>query len=302
MSIFKAVGGIIGSIFSDDDEIAEEYLQKALKEITDIKPQQLKDLVYKAKHYADALRAKPIDQQMTELNKLKADNENARYQRTALRKWEAIASAGGNDATATAQLQGIEDARTSRIAGDRETALQGLQQQGLLDSGANIASAIEANRQVNRGAAQASRDAAISGQNRQLSALKNYFAGAGQVRTQKYGEGKDKATAQDSINRANVLGRRSQEDVHIARQNKLNAANTDALNRDKQREVDAKNRLYDSDVALRKARAGIFTGYSEKKERDHAANIKQGQDIGEGIDDTIETAIDVITGGAKKGK
>ncbi len=213
------------------------------------------------------------------------DPRLAEAQNRALSSLQEIGEDGGMTAQDRANLARISTEEAVRARGNQDAIRENAQARGAGGSGLELLQSMQ-NQQSNANrASQRDLDVAGMAQNRALQALQQGGALAGNIRGQEFGEGAQKAQAEDAISRFNAQTKGNVDQVNVAARNqaainnlaaKQAAANSqvDAANKTAQNAVDARLAARADEVGLVKGRAGV-NSQDAQNEIDKAAQKKK---------------------------
>lgn len=186
----RILGALIGRALAEGDYQAAERLQRqALEQYGTIDPNTLLEV--------------DVQQQDAELGKYVEDPEAQQAQMLALRRMGEMATGDSpEDAAAYARSQ-QESGGFER--GIREAALRRMQERGIgQNSGLAVAAQMGAAQQSVQNKSNADLETAAEARRRALAALGQYGNMATGIRGQNFGQARDRAAAQDTINRFNA--------------------------------------------------------------------------------------------------
>lgn len=220
----RAVGDILGSIIGNaasegDRNTAERLAQEAYQKVLDLgaPPEAAKNIFleqYRAAGLLTPQVRQAIEYSVPKVAQIKEDQKLKEAQMQALSGISQIARVGLTPEERYARQQGIEQAQRtveSQIKGQQ----QELARQGLLGSGAEIASRFSSADELRRALSQQEAQLSAQAGSRALEALSTAGTLAGNMQTQQFEREKQKAQAEDEFNRFNVQERQAAQEFNL---------------------------------------------------------------------------------------
>lgn len=186
----RILGALIGRALAEGDyQRAEQLQRQALEQYGTIDPNALANI--------------DVEAESTEFDRYAEDPEAREAQLLALRRMGEMATGDSPEDDAAFARSEQESGRFER--GIREAALRRMQERGISgNSGLAVAAQMNAAQMGTQQKANADLQTAAESRRRALAALGQYGQMAGNIRGQNYGMARDRAAAQDAINRFNA--------------------------------------------------------------------------------------------------
>lgn len=214
------VGGILGSIFGNQDQQQAIDAQKAaLNGILSVNP-QLSSVNFQ--NYQNAGNFTPeqeqaLQQQATEMNNINVDPSLMAAAKQSLSSLQNVANQGGRTIQDQANLNNILSQQGQANAGAQQAIMQSAARRGMGNSGMALANQMNAAQESANRANQAGTNIAAQAQQNALQALMGAGSLGSQLNSQSFNQQAQTANAQDLINKFNT-------------QNSQNVANTNVQN------------------------------------------------------------------------
>lgn len=294
-----AVGGILGSIFDDEDqEAAQEAYKNAVAEIMAVgaPPDLSKEIIIQKFQQAGIYNPdveKNINQLTSAVSQIKEDVGIKQQQATALSDLAKRGRAGF-----TLEDRAALDKVRGTLEGDYQAKLKAMQQQlqarGASGSGQELAMQLQSASDTANRASTEGIDIGAQALRQALQATSSAGQLAGQMREQDLGYQKLTKGAEDELNRFNISGQRDIQQRNIAEQNRarlanvqreqaISDANTKAANQELYRQAEAKRQYWQDQLSRAQARAGALTGQSGFYNQQAANTRQMWQGIGSGV-------------------
>jgi hypothetical protein len=196
-----------------------------------------------------------MTQQRTGMEDIQEDPRLRQAQMGALQGLQDIQAGGGYTTAERGQLdQAMTDALT-RQRGAEMAGLQRAQAQGMGGSGLRLASDLARNQGGITAAANKGFNVAQGGMQRALQAMQAGGQLGGQIRGQEWGQQSQVKSAQDAINRANMMARNRGSEFNISNRMQTEAQNTGALNEAARHKANMQGKIADMeyDKQMKKA-------------------------------------------------
>ena len=217
--------GLFTSLFgSSGSDKADKLRQQAIDAFGAIKTPELSALQVQLDKYVQAGKITPEEAEATLLNSnafnsIKTDPSLVGAQKQALQQLQDTANEGGLTAIDKSRLQDITDRQNQEARSGNEAIMQNAQARGVGSSDLSTVNQLINSQSAADRASRAGTDVAAQAQARALQALQAAGQLGGQMEAQQFGEGAQKAQAQNAIDAFNAQT-----------QNQFNLTNTLAAN------------------------------------------------------------------------
>lgn len=271
------VGGLMGADAQRDaNRAAQKSIQKGVDLISqvDIPSIQEQILTLERLYLTGELtpeQEQAILQRKTELENIVMDPQLREAQMEVLSQLDEIVNSGGLDPIAQAQVNELRNNLAQQERSSREAIIQNANRRGVGGSGLELAAQLSSQQGSATRGSQEGFNVAAQAQQRALDALKSRGQMAGDVRTQDYGIARDKASAQDEINRFNIAQRTGAQqrnidrnlgadEFNLTRQDNLARTNLDIANTERNFNNNLIRQNYLDRMDKAKSQANIYAG------------------------------------------
>lgn len=316
--IGSIIGGIIGNNASEASrDAAKNAINEAVKIIDEVgAPPDLSAKIYYEQLKQAGVITPENEQEvkagLSAYTQIKEDEQVRNSQISALEQLSNVAG-GGLRPEDKAAFNQMKQQTAVESEGKMQQIGQSFQQRGMGGAGAELANKlISAQEGTNRLSSEGD-DIAAEASKRALEALSNQANVAGQVRSQDYQKSSDMAAAKDRISQfnaqnsqavqaRNVQNRNAAQQQNLAEAQRVQDLNTQQINAEKLRDVQAKEQLWQNQLAYGQAKANSRSGLANYYQNDAKQTAEQWQKMGAGVDATINSGIGAAAKSDKKSK
>lgn len=294
------IGGIFGASQADKDRRRQDQLlQQALAEyagltVPDI--EQMKLNLATPEYIGDY---DPVLQQLVQMGPsamegISTDPRLAQAQMQALEQMAGIADAGGMTAADKAMFDLSRRNAAAEAQAKQGQILQNMQARGIAGGGAELIAKLKAGQSAADRMSAEGMQAQITAQERALQAIRDKGSLASQLRGQQFNEKSAEAQAKDAISRFNAGLRQQTGAANVGAQNQAalrnlqtrqDLANQQANIRNQQQQFN--KGLYQQDyqnrLGLANARAGVYTGQSDRAGQRAGQTAGMWSRVGQGL-------------------
>jgi hypothetical protein len=254
------MGGVNAGISVVGSLVRNGRMDEARAMLADLPIPPIDKLVYEAQMMNDPEQFVAMTQQRTGMEDIQEDPRLRQAQMGALQGLQDIQAGGGYTTAERGQLdQAMTDALT-RQRGAEMAGLQRAQAQGMGGSGLRLASDLARNQGGITAAANKGFNVAQGGMQRALQSMQAGGQLGGQIRGQEFGQQSQVKSAQDAINRANVMAQNQGSQFNIANKQQQEAQNQAAINQQRKHQADMQGKIADMEYQKKMAEAQTYMG------------------------------------------
>lgn len=286
--------GLFSSIFGNGvSDAAQKARQDALNAFNAVKTPELSALQVQLQQYVNAGKLTPEEAETQLLtsnafNNIVTDPSYVGAQKQALQQLQSVASQGGLTAVDKAQLQDVTNQQNQQNRSQNEATMQQAQQRGVGGSDLNVVNQLINEQGAADRASQAGTTVAANAQQRALAAMQAAGQAGGALESQAYGEGANKAQAQNAIdlfnkqalNQTNLYNTQTSnaaQGANLANEQAINNANTGTQNAATQYNAQQNQTVFND--ALQKAQGiaavnqNAANAYQASKDKETGADL-----------------------------
>lgn len=302
----SVVGGLIGQGAASGDRAqaqqAYQAAQAALQAVGNA-PDESKALLLQ--QYRDAGTLNPqleqaIQQGPSAAAGVTTDPALQSAQMGALQSLQQQAT-GGMTPQARAALNQVNQQAGQQAQAQSQAVMQQMRARGQGGSGAELAAALSGGQNAANMASQQSDQIMAQNQNAAQQAALSSGQLGGQMQAQQFGMNMAKAQAQDQLNRFNVQSQQQAQQANVGAQNQAQAANlanlqnvgnanTSSANQELNRQAQAAQQQWQSNLALAQAKAGASSQFGNQMNQQGQQAAQSWSNIGSGVGTGLATA------------